>query len=211
MKAWWALQAARIDALSLRERVFLFLSLIACGLALVDALWLAPAQGEHRELRQRVIRQTAELTRLREELRASAAQPDARRQLRDELEQLKQRNEALTRDIASTASSAVAGAALQQVLVQFLRKHEGLTLVQATTQAPEAALPQDAPNPGISLPGLRRQGLMLTVAGPYPELIRYVQTLEHALPTLRWGDMKLAGDLKPPQLSLQVSVVEVTP
>ena len=52
---------------------------------------------------------------------------------------------------------------------------------------------------------------MLTVAGPYPELIRYVQTLEHALPTLRWGDMKLAGDLKPPQLSLQVSVVEVTP
>ena len=49
----------------------------------------------------------------------------------------------------------------------------------------------------------------MTVAGPYPELIRYVQTLERALPALRWGEMKLLGDVQPPRLSLQVSVLEV--
>ena len=44
MKAWWAIQAGRINALSLRERLFLFLSLLVVILAIADVLWLNPAQ-----------------------------------------------------------------------------------------------------------------------------------------------------------------------
>jgi MSHA biogenesis protein MshJ len=39
--------------------------------------------------------------------------------------------------------------------------------------------------------------------------MNYVRTLELALPTLRWGSMKLNSEKLPPQLTLQVFVVGV--
>ena len=50
---------ARIEALSLRERIFLFLSvLVVCG-AVFDALWLSPAQTVRKQLLMRFEKQTA--------------------------------------------------------------------------------------------------------------------------------------------------------
>ena len=44
MKAWWIAQSARINALSLRERLFLFISLLVVALALADLIWLTPQE-----------------------------------------------------------------------------------------------------------------------------------------------------------------------
>ena len=52
--------------------------------------------------------------------------------------------------------------------------------------------------------GVKRQGLELTVAGNYHELARYVQTLERALPALRWGPMRMNSERQPAELTLQV-------
>jgi MSHA biogenesis protein MshJ len=41
--------------------------------------------------------------------------------------------------------------------------------------------------------------------------VRYVKTLEMAMPSLRWGALQIKGDLQPPELSLQVYVVGVQP
>ncbi|MDP3700944.1 MAG: hypothetical protein Q8R72_08580 [Hylemonella sp.] len=54
---------------------------------------------------------------------------------------------------------------------------------------------------------VKRQALELTVAGPYAELTRYVQTLEKALPALRWGAMKVNSEQQPTELTLQVWLV----
>ena len=53
MKQWWQVQAARIDAMTLRERVILFLVLIFVALAMADALLLSPAQTAHKQVVQR--------------------------------------------------------------------------------------------------------------------------------------------------------------
>ena len=58
---------------------------------------------------------------------------------------------------------------------------------------------------------LPRQGLELTVAGPYHELARYVQTLERAMPALRWGTMRLSGDRQTSELTLQVWLIGSAP
>ena len=42
----------RIDALSVRERIFLFLSVFICVLALADFVWFTPAQVAHKALLQ---------------------------------------------------------------------------------------------------------------------------------------------------------------
>jgi MSHA biogenesis protein MshJ len=111
---------------------------------------------------------------------------------------------------------------LEQVLVHLLRRHEGLTLVRTSVTTPDGAVvPRDAvvakafPFVGAVVPaapfGSARQGLELTVSGPYPELTRYVQALEKAMPSVRWDAMNLKSEKLPPELTLRLSLVRVSP
>ncbi len=198
MKAWWTKLAARIDALSLRERAFLFLTLIVLSMLLANMLWLAPVQALHQQITQRFTAQDAELQRLRDELKNSSAETGPGQQVREELVQVRERLAAVNQEIAQMPMAKVGETPLTKVLVHFLRRHEGLVLVRTATLAPEIRAGQGATT------GMTRQGLELTVAGPYHELARYVQTLERALPALRWGTMKMNSDRQSAQLTLQV-------
>jgi MSHA biogenesis protein MshJ len=232
MKAWWLLQSARIDALSLRERVFLFLSVLACCLALADVVWLSPAQLAHKQLSLRFDKQNAELLRAREELKTLVKPASTSQAARDEIAALQARLDAANRDIGA-ATPGPQSTPLAQVLAQLLRRHEGLTLLRTAALAPgaEPAAPRAkvavtpaalvtaavAPAaaasaaPADSGVGLTRQGVEVTVAGPYTELTRYLLTLEQALPQIRWGSMSLRSDKQPPELTLQLFLVEVQP
>lgn len=208
LKPWWTKQAARIDALSLRERGIMFVSVIGLVMALVDALLLSPAQMAHKQSTQRFATQATELTRLRGELKASGQPVDASKVLRDEMAELDTRLQAINQEIKTMAPLAEGGPALEQVLVQFLRRYEGLTLLGVSTLNQEIASTPDATS---SMAGLTRRGLDLRVSGSYGELVRYVKALENALPVLRWGPLQLKSEKQPPELSLQVYVLGVQP
>lgn len=210
MKQWWQQQVVRIDALSLRERAFLFLSVIVVCLALADVLWLSPAQVAHQQVTQRFAAQGAELSRLRDELKSIAQPVDASKAVRDDIAAANARLEAVNQEITTVAPFADGGPALEQVLVQFLRRQEGLTLLSTGTLKQDAAIPV-APATAAAPTGLSKRGMELRVAGPYPELVRYVKTLENALPALRWGALQLKSEKQPPELTLQVYVVGVQP
>lgn len=209
MKKWWIIQSARIDGLSVRERVFLFLSVLACLLALVDSFWLAPAQAEHALQKQQFSKQSAELKRLRDELYDMPVPVDPSAAVSVELALTNAHLETLDRSIKEISIMSKDATPLAQVLVHFLRRYDKLTLVRTTT----LTAPGTAATTGTiaAVPGLIRQGLELTVAGPYVELMRMVQTLEGAMPALRWGEMRLAAGKQPTQLTLQVFVVGAQP
>jgi MSHA biogenesis protein MshJ len=224
VKALWGKYAARIDALSLRERVFLFLSVLVCCIAAADSLWLSPAQQAQRQLVQTFATQNTELNRLRTDLQATGRPSDEAVAMRKELESIQSKIDAVNLEIQTSAPSDAGGPALEQVLMEFLRRQDGLTLLSAGTLRSDAAptqtppaTPAAAPNtssitPTASPPqGLTRRGMELRVAGSYPELVRYVKTLEAALPKLRWGPMQLKSDKPVPELTLQVYIVGVQP
>ena len=204
MKQWWQKQCARIDALSLRERVFVFLSVMASALALADVLWLSPAMGAHQRQTQLSAAQNTEVQRLRTELQTAPKPVDVNLPLRTELAALQQQLDALQADITAAAGSG--SPALEPVLAEFLRRRPGLSLVSTATLAADAAAGKDA-----AVTGITRRGVELKVAGPYGELQQYVKSLEQALPNLRWGPMQLRSDKQPPELTLQVFVLEVQP
>jgi MSHA biogenesis protein MshJ len=204
MKRWWRTLSGRIDALSLRERAFLFGTLLVCSLLLADVLWLSPVQTLHRQLTQKFAAQNAELQRLSDELKNSSGETGPGKLMHDELVQIKARLEVVNQEISQVPSSSLDETPLSKVLIHFLRRHDGLTLVRTATLNPDTKA--DPVSAAASLP---RRGLELTVAGPYSELIRYVQTLERSLPALRWGTMKVLSDKQPVQLTLQVSLVGV--
>ncbi len=205
MKRWWTPLAARIDALSLRERVFLFLTLIVLVMLLANVLWLAPAQALHQQVTQRFAAQDAELQRLRDELKSSGGETSPGQQVREELRQVNERLAAVNEEIAQMPLVKADETPLTKVLVHFLRRHEGLVLVRTATLAADTRAAQGA------TAGVTRQGLELTVAGPYHELTRYVQTLERALPALRWGTMRMNSERQPAELTLQVWLLGATP
>lgn len=220
MKELWEKYAQRIDSLSLRERVFLLTSVMVVVLAVADTVWLSPAQTAQRQLVQRFGAQAQEMDQLRAQLQVSGQVPDAGAQLRNEIAAANARLDAVNRDIAQASQQDTAGLGLERVLVQFLRREEGLTLVSTTTlplTAPTAtAAAVDAisgATAGTQPPGaqLRRRGLELRIAGPYAALTRYVQTLEAAMPLLRWGPMQLRATKERTELTLQVYLVEVQP
>ena len=202
MKQFWTIMSARIDALSLRERAILFATLLVCSMLLTDVLWLSPVQDLHRQLTSRLTAQSAELQKLQEELKSSGGETGPGKLTRDELVQIKVRLDEVNQQIRKVPSSALDETPLSTVLVYFLRRHEGLTLVRTGTLNLESKVARDGAATGVT-----RQGLELTVAGSYAELTRYVQTLERSLPALRWGSMKIASDKQPVLLTLQVSLV----
>jgi MSHA biogenesis protein MshJ len=211
MNALWEKYAARIDALSLRERMFLFLSVLVCCLAIADTLWLTPAQQAQRQLVQRFGAQTTELNRLRSELQTTGRPSDETLAMRQELESIQSKIDAVNQDIQAGGPTDAGGPALEQVLMEFLRRQDGLTLLGTGTLQAESRAAASGGGTAKVLPGLTRRGMELRVAGSYPELVRYVKALETALPKLRWGPMQLKADKPVPELTLQVYLVGVQP
>jgi MSHA biogenesis protein MshJ len=204
MKAWWSRLATRIDALSARERAFIFVSLLASFMALADTLWISPVNQAHKRLTQQVAAQTQEVDRLRAQLAATPTPVDANQVLRTEIAALQAQREVGQQAIAQ--ASGQGGMALESVLTEFLRKRPGLTLLSTATLGAVSADAKDTVPAGLS-----RRGLELRVSGPYAELMLYLRSLEKALPELRWGTMQLRSEKQPPELSLQVFVLEVQP
>ncbi|WP_342617865.1 hypothetical protein [Rhodoferax sp. GW822-FHT02A01] len=214
MKQQWQELLARVDALSLRERVFLFLSVFVCVLAGADFFWFTPATVAHRQLLQRFSAQSAELDRLRNELRVSGVPSDPSKDARDELQSAKARVQELNAQITALAPTDTKGPALELVLQRLLRRQDGLTLVSLDTMQSAnasgsngAAASASAANAGDA--AVSKRGLVLKVTGPYGELVKYVQALESALPGLRWGTMELKTDKRGNELTLRVYAVGV--
>ena len=208
LKIWWGLQSARINALSLRERIFLFVSVIACCLALADVLWLSPAQMLHKQLKQRFEKQSGDLQRAREALKANAKPVKVGATVGEQIAAIKVQLDAVNQNIKDVSPVTEQATPLTDVLVHFLSRHEGLTLVRITVEAPDGASvkPAAAGSAPALTPtaALTRQGVELTVSGPYPELVNYVQTLEKSLPHVHWGSMTLKSEKLPPELTLQL-------
>lgn len=232
LKLWWTPQAARIDGLSLRERAFLFITLIACCLGFADVVWLSPAQLQHTQVTQRFAAQNSELARLRDDLGRTAVPEDVNQALRTELAAETTKLQALEQQIQAIAPQSAAGPALEQVLLQFLKRQERLTLLgvrtfeqgganvastnpsPANTLAAMAGVPPDAqparvePAPSSSF---GKRGVELRLSGSYAELVRYTHNLETALPGLRWGRMQLKADKGAPVLTLEVFLLTGAP
>ena len=207
MMQGWSLQAARINALSLRERLFLFLSLVLIGLALADMVFLSPAQARHKQAFQLLEKQSADLKQARQAMAGLGDSGRATKALNDELSAVKIRIEALEQSIDQSSTGPPDGQPLGQILVHLLRRYEGLTLVSTSSLAPNGQkMPADMTSSGVT-----RQGLALTVSGPYPQLVSYVLALEAAMPHVRWGTMRLKSEKQPPELMLQLFVVGVAP
>ncbi|MBA4217383.1 MAG: hypothetical protein C0460_08635 [Methylibium sp.] len=217
LKAGWERQARRIDALSLRERVILLLSLVAVLAAVFDTLVLTPMTQRATLRAGAQLQQSAEVANLREQFvqasRATAADPAHPLRMRfDAAQQERQQLDAALRQGGTLRSAED----LAPVLQRLLDRQPDLVLerFRLLGEPPAGQSAASAPS-GLpaTLPGMRWQAMELQVQGRYADLQRYLQALETELPGLRWGEIRITTGApdEAPRLLAQVFLLKVQP
>ena len=202
----WETRSVRLNALRLRERVLLFLALIAISTFMINVLWVSPAQLLHKELQQRFDTQSADLQGMRAQLKPDDTSVDAYKMVRDEMTAVKVSLNKVNNTI-SNVSSMENELPLEQVLVRLLSQYEGLTLLSTSMVVSKMAIDK-LTQVAAQLPVAQtQQSVELTVSGSYSQLMRYVQTLEKELTHVRWGSMNLISENLPTTLTLELFVV----
>ena len=227
LKARWERQAKRIDALSLRERAIIFISIAAVLAALFDSLVLTPLSARNKLRAEAQASQAAEVTQLREQfVAASSNVNDPAGQLRVQLDAAQAERLRLDGELRK-AGSVGGGEGLSAVLQRLLGQQPGLVLERlallgdmpvampstSIVSAVAASAPSARPPALPQMPGMSWQGVELQVLGRYGDIQRYLQALEREMPGLRWGDMQLiaSGNNEPPRLRAQLFLLKVQP
>lgn len=232
LRARWARQAKRIDALSLRERAILFLSIAAVLAALFDSLVLSPVSARAKLRHDAQAQQASDVAQLRELfVAASRNAADPARPQQEQLEAAQADRSRLDAALRSTAA-VHDGEGLSAVLQRLLARQPGLVLERLVLldDTPVAVAPRDPAQPAASnapppaatpvtprkspdMPAMSWQGVELQVQGGYGDLLRYLQALERELPGLRWGGLHLGtadGD-EAPRLTARLYLLKVQP
>lgn len=204
MKADWKKQLARINALSLRERVMLFASVAFVMVALAETLVWSPAAAKRKSLVAEQATAAKELDTLRQRLADASAtsQPDSPRgQMLARIAQSRAELQAVDSQITANLGDGKQLAGLPDLMDQVLRRHERLTLTHLRTTDER---PTDKATDKSTETALRWQAVDLGVSGGYLDLVQYLADLEQALPELRWGPMQINTKQMPPELTVRL-------
>lgn len=221
LKQGWHKLAAKIDALSLRERVMAFGAGAALLIFLLFSLLLNPLFDKQKMLNDAIAQQQQTMANIDAEIvlkmRGNSVDPDA--QERQALERLRQEMAGLSTTLRTAQSGLVPPDRIVFLLERLLRQHARLRVESlktlpsaavggASASAPAlAAVPPAAapaatanvpPAPAIKTsPLLYRHGVEVVLRGSYIDMVNYMEALE-AMPTrVFWGDASLVVEQYP--------------
>ena len=201
---------ARIDALTLRERVMLFAALAACIVFLAWFFSLKPLFARQQALRSQIVQQQNNIEGIDSEVRArvEVAQVDPDAPARAQLAAVRGETEALALSLRAMQNGLVAPERMAPLVETILRANGRLQLVSMRTlavepvgtaqgsapAAPGAVQTAPAPAPAALL---YRHGIEVTVRGNYLDMIGYMAALESMPTQLFWGRAQLEAETWP--------------
>lgn len=221
MKRLWQQYSARMEAASLRERVFIFAGAAAVLIALLNAVLIEPEFVKQRRLSREVAQRQGELKGMQEQLQkmALARQADPDRVNRRQLEALRRQTAELDAKLNEEQRKFAPPERIGALLEEMLSRNRRLQLVDMRT-LPVAALGQGgaatdkpaAEKPATGKPGtmatggpIYRHGVEITVTGSYLDLLGYLRDLEKLPNQMYWGKLDLNVAVHP-QVTLKLSV-----
>lgn len=219
IKQQWRRWAARIDAMSLRERTLIFLAAALVLVMLVHTLLLSPLLARQKKLSQQVVETQAKVNTMQLQIQALVqarnADPDA--PLRMRLQQLREQSASTSQALQAIQSGLVSPGQMPALLEDILRRNRPLRLValktlpvQRLTGTEEAAAgttdkKPDTNKPPVPSPSVYRHGVEITVEGGYPELVRYLAQIESLPWRMFWGKADLNAE-KHPRVTLTLKL-----
>ena len=216
MKRFWQRYVEKIDGASLRERVLIFAASATVLIALVNALMIEPQLVTQRRLSREVAQRQGEMRTMQEQLQvlALARQTDPDREIRTQLDALKQKVSAVEAKLVEEQRKFAPPEQVGALLGEMLSRNRKLQLVDlrtlpVVTFAANAAEADKAPPQKPAAPAnggqIYRHGVEITVTGSYLDLFAYLRDLEKLPSQLYWGKLDLSVSAYP-QVTLKLSV-----
>jgi MSHA biogenesis protein MshJ len=204
MNEFFRAYADRVDALTLRSRILVFLLVALVTILIANALFIEPLRAKQRRLSTELAQQQKEMAVLQAELqrlaKATAVDPDAANRAR--LPALREDLRVLNARILEEQRRFTPPERMQRVLEELLEKNRGLTLVDLRTLPVVPIAGQRAAGGSA---GMYRHGIELTVRGTYGELYQYLRALENLPHQLYWARAEVAVAAHP-VLTLKLTV-----
>jgi len=200
--------AARVDALSLRERVLVFAAIAAGTVFLVHFFALGPMFAKQEQLRSQIVQQQNNLegidTEIGEKVKAAQVDPDA--PTRERIAAVRAQTETLATSLRAMQNGLVPPERMAPLVEAILRANGRLQLVSMRTLAvepltgagkPQAAAAPAAPEGAKPAALLYRHGVEVTVRGNYLDMIGTMAALESMPTQLFWGAARLEAETWP--------------
>ncbi|MHB8471498.1 MAG: type II secretion system protein GspM [Gammaproteobacteria bacterium] len=204
----------RIDALSLRERGLLLLSVVFVLYSVWNGVLMGPLTIRHQQLQTQLKQLRTTLATLSEQTGELSAHqrndPDAA--VRTKLTALQNEMAVLDQRIAARTQGLIDPVNMAKMLQDVLKSEPGLGMVSVAnlparplldTEAPTATKPDAAVTAGV--PGIYRHGMTVTFDGNYLDALHYLRRLE-ALPWHFYWDSVQFEVVKYPQARFTIVV-----
>ncbi len=217
MKQAWRKYAARIDALSPRERLMVFAAALAIILFLMITLFVEPPTARMKMHQSRMAQQQAEIAALRAQTQAFAQQADPDAANRAQRDDLRRQIAAIDERLRGLQQGLVPAQRVNGLLQEMLARNPRLQLVSMRTLpaaplvmrpdpsaggTPTAPLPQ---KPGASEANVFKHGVDITLQGSYADLHDYLSRLERLPWRMFWNRVRLETD-EYPRLTMTVTI-----
>jgi MSHA biogenesis protein MshJ len=193
MKALWLKLSSRIDGMTLRERIAIFVASVAALLFLVNGIVLEPMFARNRQLADQVRQQNLQLQAanagVAAQMEAFTRNPDAATQQR--LADLQREAAELAGSLRAMQHGLVAPEKMGQLLQQLLRSNGKLKLVSLRTLALDGMAGADAKSAPVQRQLLYRHGVEVVLQGGYLDMLDYMQALEGSPQQVFWGRAQL--------------------
>lgn len=199
--------ADRIDAATLRERVFIFLALTLVLVYVAYAAALQPLRAKQKRSATETAQRQKELQTVQLEVQrlALSAQVDPNVPLRARQAALREQLADVEARIAQEQRRFTPPDRMRAVLQEMLQRNKGVAIVDLRS-LPVAPISADkAGGPGE----LYRHGLELTLSGTYGELYEYLRGLERLPTQLYWSRMEFSV-AEHPVITLKFTVFTVS-
>lgn len=189
--------ADRVDAMSLRERGLIFVTVLVVLYFVTAHLLFGPVNGEKDRL-QRQIDQKREQIRLMD-AQIQGALGDGHgtdNPKREKLVSLQESAKALDASLAQATSGLVPPKEMARLIEQVLPKNRGLQVVKVES-LPAAPLLEGGAGSGGAGAMVYKHGMRIELKGSYLDILRYLRSLEGLPWKVFWGQATLKTDMYP--------------
>jgi MSHA biogenesis protein MshJ len=206
--------ADRLDAMSLRERVLIFLAVAVVIVAIADSALFEPILKRQKINSQRIQQQEDEIRAMRGQVQvyAQARAGDSANAKRQRLEKGKLELAALDRELAARQSELVPPERMAKMLSEIVKRNPDIELVGLRTLAATGLTQSLTVILGSAPSGLAmyRHGIEITVSGSYLKMLSYVGQLELLPAKIMWGNMELQAGAYP-VVTLKITLYTFSP
>jgi MSHA biogenesis protein MshJ len=188
---------ARVDGMSLRERVLIFFAAAILVVSSIDSLLLNPLLQEQKRLSAQVIQQQEKMKEIQAQLAAllQAKQADASSPQRERIRQLRQQIADGDAYLKDRRDKLVPPERMAALIEQMLNRNGRLQLVAMNTLPVTLFNEQAADAASGPTVGQERQmykhGVQITVRGSYADMVQYLTALERLPTRMFWGTAKM--------------------